>query len=149
MATSCFIDRYAFAASCNRNADEWIFLRTSKHPCGGHFVPRASVPRPSQKGAAPLGMKAPCALCHEIGAYSAACTTVKIETKEVLWDGREHVLASFAFCVLPNSVPVRLLGSFMWENRDLQEFCSDAPRHRSPLVSELPHCRSMSSLCVL
>ena len=37
----------------------------------------------------PLEMKARCALCREFRAYSAACSTAKIETKKSLMIGED------------------------------------------------------------
>ena len=52
----------------------------------------------------PFGTKAPCDLCHVIGAYSAAFTTAKSGTKKCFHDRRGTVWTSFAFAFVSNPV---------------------------------------------
>ena len=83
---------------------------------------------------APWGMKAPCALWHDIGAFSAACTTAKSERKRCLI-GRRHVRTSFAFGVVSNPVLVPPFG----KKQDLPKFCRCAPGNTRSPEPELPH----------
>ena len=50
-----------------------------------------------------------------------------------------HLLVSFTFYVVSNSVLVRSLCSTIWKNKNFQHFCRNAPRNGRSPVSELPH----------
>ena len=67
-----------------------------------HDLPRGYITMMHRSAVAPSGMKAPCALCHEIVAYSAGCTTAKSETKKCLVIGED--MPSFAFGFVSNPI---------------------------------------------
>ena len=109
-----------------------------------HDRPKGHITMMHRSAAAPSGMKAPCALCHEIGAYSAACTTAKSETKKCLMIGfrvsfRIHVPCLCGSYALP-----------FGKRRCLQKFSLDAPRDTLSSAGWSFHsaaCRGFQSLC--
>ena len=88
------------------------------------IVQRSAVP--------PLGMKALCVLCHEIGANSAARTTAKSEAKKCLMIGEDAMdFLRVCFCIQSRAFAVFVLRRL--EHKNLQKFCQHAPRNsRSP-----------------
>ena len=79
-----------------------------------------------------LGTKALCVLCHEIGAYSAACTTAKSEAKKCLMIGEDAMdFLRVCSCIQSRAFAVFVL--YRSEHKNLQKFCQHAPRNsRSP-----------------
>ena len=80
---------------------------------------------------------APCALCHEIGACSAACTTAKSVTKKCLMIGEDIEWLPSRFMLYP--LPC-LCGLCAPPFGKIRQFCRDAVRIRRSPVSELPYC---------
>ena len=98
-----------------------------------------------RSAAALLAMKAPGALCREIGAFSAPCTTAKSETKKCLMIGENVYWLPSRFVWYTIPCLCGFLRSSIQENEDLQELCRDAPRNRSHPVPKLP-CSCLSHL---
>ena len=64
-------------------------------------LPQGHITMMHRSAVAPLRMKAPCALCHEIGAYSAACMTAKSETKKCMMIGKTFIGFLHVFMLYP------------------------------------------------
>ena len=69
-----------------------------------HDLPKGHITIRQRSAVASLGMKAPCDLCHVLGAYSAAYAKAKSGTKKCFHDRRGTVWTSFAFGFVSNPV---------------------------------------------